>query len=321
MAWEGDSVGTVQTVLGLVDTGDLGFTLMHEHVVSGSAGVWNTYPELANRQWLTQSVIDDLREAASEGLHTFVDVTPFDLGRDVRLLHDASEGSGVHIIAATGTHRHIPRAFLDGTTPDTIAELYVREIEEGIEGTGIRAGIIKVAHDQEGVDGPGELVLRAAARAHMRTGVPITTHSYAPSRVGNDQVAILEDEGVDLRKVYIGHSNDTDDMDYLVGLCRKGCYLGMDRYPGNGVMDWEARTQVVKRLIDAGYAAHIMLSHDRRLCGPNTRQNRMERRGNNPDGINFVTRRVLPRLRELGVSNEVIHQMMVDSPRQYFEGS
>lgn len=311
-------MSTVMTVLGPVDVNELGFTLMHEHVISSSAGVWYTYPELVNRSWLTDSVVADLREAAEEGLHTFVDVTPFDLGRDVRLLKDASTGSGAHIIAATGSHRNIPRAFLDGTTADQIADLYVREIEEGIDGTGAKAGIIKVANDKEGVDPPGELMLRAAARAHRRTGVPITTHTYAPGRVGNDQIAIFKDEGVDLRRVYIGHSNDTADLDYLMGLCREGCYLGMDRYPGSGELGWEARTQVVKQLIDAGFAEHIMLSHDRRLCGPNTRQNRIERRGNNPDGINFITRNVLPRLRTLGVAEETIRLMMVASPLRYF---
>ncbi|MBI2172071.1 MAG: phosphotriesterase-related protein [Chloroflexi bacterium] len=313
-------MATIQSVLGPVDTGDLGFTLMHEHVLSSSAGVKYTYPELVNRPWLTESVIADLREAAAEGLRTFVDVTPFDLGRDVQLLRDASRGSGVHIIAATGSHRNVPRAFLDGATPDQIADLYVREIQEGIEGTGIRAGIIKVANDQEGVDAGGAFMLRAAARAHKRTGAPISTHSYAPGRVGNDQVAIFQEEGVDLRRVYIGHSNDTDDMDYLLGLCRKGCYLGMDRFPGGSALGWERRTQVVKQLIDAGFAAQMMLSHDRRLCGPNTRQGRLERRGNNPDGVNFITRKVLPRLREMGASEASIRMMMVEAPRRYFEG-
>ena len=311
----------VESVLGPIESEEMGFTLPHEHVLSGSAGVSYTYPEMINRSWLTQSVIEDLVEAKNEGLNTFVDVTPFDLGRDIRLLHDAAVGSGVHIIAATGTHRNIPRAFLEGTTADQIANLFVREIEEGIEGTGIRAGIIKVANDSEGVNATGELMLRAAARAHKRTGVPITTHSYAPGKVGNDQVAIFEDESVDLRHVYIGHSNDTDDLEYLEGLCRKGCFLGMDRFPGSGIMDWEKRVLVTKQLIDNGHAGNIMLSHDRRLCGPNTREDRFVRRGNNPDGINFVTRKVLPRLIELGVTTETIRQITVESPRHLFEGT
>src|SRR5205823_6639443 len=113
---------------------------------------------------------------------------------------------------------------------DEIAAVFAREIEQGIEGTGIRAGIIKVANDAEGVTREGEIILRAAARAAAQTGARISTHSYAPGRVGEQQVAIFEDEGFDLNRVYIGHSNDTTDVDYLLGLVRKGVWLGLDRY-------------------------------------------------------------------------------------------
>ena len=88
----------------------------------------------------------------------------------------------------------------------------MREIEESIEGSGIKAGIIKVANDAEGVTPQGELILRAAARAAQQTGVRISTHSYAPGRVGLQQVAIFEDEGFPLNRVYIGHSNDSTDL-------------------------------------------------------------------------------------------------------------
>jgi phosphotriesterase-related protein len=103
-----------------------------------------------------------------------------------------------------------------------IAPLYIRETEEGIEGIGVKAGIIKVASDRGGVTPPQEVVLRAAARAHHRTGITISTHTWSPDRVGEQQVRILEEEGVDLNRVYIGHSNDDTDLDYLLGLLEKG---------------------------------------------------------------------------------------------------
>ena len=170
----------------------------------------------------------------------------------------------MNVVCATGSWLDIPRIFLTAT-PDALAELYIREIREGIEGTGIRAGIIKVANDVEGVTEGGELVLRAVARTHQATGVPISTHAWASLRVGEAQVRIFEDEGVDLSRVYIGHSNDTTDMDYLEGLIDKGVWIGLDRFPaGNrpGTPDWRGRTETAKRLIDAGYADRIMLSHD-----------------------------------------------------------
>src|SRR6266487_4151889 len=223
-------MATLNSVLGPLDTADLGFTLTHEHVVTASAGILQTYPELyGDFDRLTEQAAATLTEAREGGVQTIIDLTTLDLGRNIRFLADLSRRTGVNIIAATGIWRDIPRA-LWSRSPDEVAALFVREIEVGIEGTGIKAGIIKVANDVEGVTPEGAIVLRAAARAARLTGVRISTHSHAPSRVGEQQVAIFEDEGFDLNRVYIGHSNDTTDLDYLLGLLRKGVWLGLDRY-------------------------------------------------------------------------------------------
>jgi phosphotriesterase-related protein len=224
-------MATIETVTGPLDTARLGFTLSHEHVVVTSAGIPHVFPEFVDRAGSIELAVQELGQAYAGGLRTIVDVTTFDLGRDVRLLAEVSRRSGVQIVCATGTWRDIPRAFWN-ESPDTIARLYLREIEEGIEGTGIKAGIIKVANDVEGVTPEGEIVLRAAARAHRATGAPISTHTWAPGRVGEQQARIFEDEGVDLGRVYIGHSNDTTDLGYLEGLLRRGAWLGLDRFPG-----------------------------------------------------------------------------------------
>jgi phosphotriesterase-related protein len=99
-----------------------------------------------------------------------------------------------------------------------------------------------VATNGEGVTPANEIILRAAARAHKRTGVPITTHTSAAAKVGNRQIAIFEEEGVDLSRVCIGHSNDTDDVDYLLEMARKGAYVGLDHYPGGrgGGLTWKS---------------------------------------------------------------------------------
>jgi phosphotriesterase-related protein len=314
----------VNTVLGPVDTMDLGFTLSHEHVGTNAAGLRHTYPEFIDREGIIEQSVAAMREAYAEGVRTVVDVSTFDLGRDVRMIEEVSRMSGVHIIVATGNHLAVPRPFGD-VSPDVIAPLYVREIEEGIEGTGIKAGIIKVASDRGGITPPQEVVLRAAARAHNQTGTPISTHTWSPDRVGEQQVRILEEEGVDLDRVYIGHSNDDTDMDYLLGLLNQGVWLGLDRYPGGrvpGTPNWEKRTEITYKLIEAGFCHRIMLSHDYSV--PKARHGaamQEERRRANPDGYNFIPRRVLPRLKELGASDQDIHQITVENPRRFFEGS
>ncbi len=317
---KGDTM--VNSVLGPLDVANLGFTLSHEHVLVASAGIQQIYPEFIDRQGTIEAAATALQEASAEGLRTIVEVTTIDLGRDIRLLEEVSRRSGVQIIACTGTWLDIPRVFR-AATPDMIADLYVREIEVGIEGTDIKAGVIKVATDQEGVTPEGETILRAAARTQLRTGVPISTHTSATARVGEKQIAIFEEEGVDLRHVCIGHSNDTTDVEYLAGMARKGAYVGLDHYPGGrqpGALDWEQRTEVLKRLLDAGVGDRLMLSHDNSVTITLTSRDQQEqRRQYNPDGYLFVKRRVLPRLRELGVSEEAIQQLVVGNPRRFFE--
>ena len=252
---------------------------------------------------------------------TIVDVTTPDLGRDVRLLEEVSRMSDATIIAATGTWIEIPRVF-EGRDPDEIARLYVREIEQGMDGTVIRAGVIKVANNEFELTPRQEVVLRAAARASIQTGVPITTHTRSVDRVGEAQLKIFVEEGVDLAKVCIGHSNDTTDLGYLSGLIDRGAYIGMDHYPG-GLFDdgpnWEERTQTIARLVERGYGERIMVSHDWAFSmgGPQLRARMQE---SNPDGNLFITRKVLPLMQSIGIPTGTIDAMTVDNPRRYFGG-
>ena len=313
---------SVNTVLGPIDTSNMGFTLCHEHVMTGSAGVVASYPELVDRDSITERAVESLSRTREGGVSTFVDLTTFDLGRDVRMIRDVAQRSGMQIIVATGTWLEVPRTFWQ-LGPDVVANLYIRELEEGIDGTEIRAGVIKVANDEGGVTERGKVVLRAAARAHLATGAPIYTHTWAPERIGEQQIAIFEQEGVNLTRVCVGHSNDTTDLDYLLGILDKGCWLGMDRYPGGArnTPGWQERTRVVKELMDAGRSGRIMLSHDHTVFhGIISAEAAKMRRRDNPDGFLFISRNVLPYLKELGVSRDTIDQIMIENPRKYFEG-
>ena len=316
-------MSTVNTVLGPVETQDLGFTLSHEHLATSAAGIRQTFPELIDRTGIIEQAKATLREAFDEGLRTIIDVSTIDLGRDVEMMKEVSQATGVKIIAATGNHLAVPRPF-EELAPEVIAGLYVREIEEGIESTGIKAGIIKVASDSGGVTPAQEIVLRAAGQASVRTGTTISTHTWSPDRVGDQQVRILKEEGVDMNRVYVGHSNDDSNMEYLLGLLDEGVWLGLDRFPGGrraGTALWEERTELTKKLIDAGRADRIMLSHDHSV--PKARYGaavQEERFNYNPDGYNFITRKVLPRLKELGASDADINQIMVENPKRFFEG-
>ena len=126
----------VNTVLGPVETEDLGFTLSHEHLATNAAGILKTFPELVDRAGIIEQANATLKEAYNEGLRTIIDVSTIDLGRDVEMMREVSQNTRVNIVAATGNHLAVPRPFID-LAPEVIADLYVREIEVGIEGTGI----------------------------------------------------------------------------------------------------------------------------------------------------------------------------------------
>jgi len=317
----------VQTVLGPIDGSKLGFTLPHEHIFAGSAGVLETWPALVGgRSAFSDRVVDKLKAMKAEGVDSIVDVTPADIGRDIRLLEDVSRRSGVQIVACTG-HWLNPSLTMAARTIDELADFFRLEIERGIDGTDIRPGVIKVATDREGVTPFLEKALRAAARASKTTGTPVTTHTYAVDRIGEKQAEIFEAEGLSPASVCLGHNDETTDLDYLTGLARRGYTLGMDhnpqglRPPSAGLPSWQQRAATVKQMVDAGFTEKIFLSNDWYFGVTIAASGAMDVMDKlNPDGMLFVTRKTIPYLKQLGVTDAQIRTITVDNPRRFFSG-
>jgi phosphotriesterase-related protein len=313
----------INTVTGPISSDDLGFTLMHEHVMVGASGLLRTYPDLFGED-REQTAIDTLKRAKAQGIDTIVDATTFDLGRDPELLATVSRGSGVNIINVTGWWLDVPR-FLLGVSPNQLAREFIRDIEEGFRETDVKAGILKCAADRDGVTPPLETMARAVARAHVETGVPIMVHSFPTGHVARRQIEIFREEGVDLTKVKIDHSNDTTDTEYLKWILDQGCYLGLDRYPGRLVSP-HMRTATMKTLIDEGYRERLCPSHDC-IClhvykenpdGTMPEEHEFKRR--NVDQYQYIHRHVIPDLLEMGVDQGTIDVLFEDNPRRFFGG-
>ena len=313
-------MSTINSVLGPLDTKDLGFTLMHEHVIC-QGFVAQNYPELLGNNFVDH-IIDGVTTAKNGGVDTIIDATTFDLGRDVSKLAEIARRTNVNIIACTGWWMNVPE-YIIGTSPDLYADLFVREIQQGIAGTGIKAGILKSAADFGGVTAMGEIMLRAVARAHCRTLVPIMLHSYAPEQVAKRQLAILKEEGVNLKRVAVDHVNDTTDFEYLNWLLEQGCYLGMDRYPGLNLSSY-ARTQTLKQLIDAGWIDRLLPSHDLCLVTPLTfypPEVKESIEKGNPYGYMYIKEVVFRQLKDMGLSQTVLNTLCINGPRNFFEGT
>lgn len=300
--------GLVQTALGPIDASKLGFTLTHEH----AGGPW--IKSLGSRENAIAKAIGKLKEAKDAGVDTIVDVTTFDTGRDVRFSEEIARKSGMQIVVATGQHFFAPES-LDARSLEEITELFVREIGQGIDGTDIKPGVIKVAARSAALAPAEEKVFRAAARASNVTGIPIIAHTDARQRAGEKQVEIFEAEKVDPARVSLSHSDNADDVNYLVGLAQRGYTLGMDhmfrgRAPG-ATVTLEKRAEYIKQLIDAGFVDKIFLSNDWVLGD-------VERDKLNPDGMLFNMRKTIPYLKKIGVSRRDIRVITVENPRRFF---
>jgi phosphotriesterase-related protein len=204
---------------------------------------------------------------------------------------------------------------------DILTDMFVRDITEGIAGSGVKAGVIKSATDRAGVTPNIERILRAVARAHRATGAPITTHTTVASRNGLDQQRIFAEEGVDLSRVVIGHSGDSTDLEYLRALMDAGSIIGADRFglylPDLDLPNMDVRIATLAALCAEGYSDRIVLSHDVTCYGDWIDK---EMGSHLTDWVQtHVTDQVLPAMLEQGISKEQVEQMMTGNPRRLFE--
>src|SRR5205807_4369680 len=143
-----------------------------------------------------------------------------------------------------------------------MAEHFVSDLQEGIQGTDIRAAFIKCAADAPGVTEHVEKIHRAVARASVQTGAPIMAHSMPAVGTGPRQVEIFKEEGVDLSRVQIAHCGDTDDLQYIEGLIAAGAYVGLDRYGLEMYLPMDRRNITTAELLRRGHAERLMISQD-----------------------------------------------------------
>jgi phosphotriesterase-related protein len=319
-------VAQVHTVRGAVDTAELGQVLMHEHVFVLSPDVQQNFPE----EWGSEDdrvadAVRRLNDLAGRGISTIVDPTVIGLGRYIPRIQRIAEQVDLNIVVATGcyTYDDVPFFFhyrgpaLDPSAPDPMVDMFVKDIEEGIAGTGVKAGLLKCAIDHQGLTPGVERVMRAVAKAHRRTGVPITVHTHPTSRSGLEARRVLGEEGVDPRRVVLGHSGDTTDVEHLTDLAEAGFVLGFDRFGINLDTTFEARADTLVEMCNRGYAGQIVLSQDASCyidwLAPGVMDLLPQWH------YTHILDDVLPYVRERGVTDEQIQTMFVANPRRYFE--
>jgi phosphotriesterase-related protein len=310
-------VATINGVLGPIETEDLGFTLMHEHIIVTSWAMRRCFPGYLDEEKLMVDAVREVSSARERGVRTMVDLTAINLGRDIHVIRDVAEKTGMQLIAATGFY-WTEEPWMDAWEAEALAEYLIREVSEGIEGTASRAGVIKCATDRLGVTPFNEKLLRATARAHRATGVPISTHTAVANRSGLAQQDVFDREGVDLRRVVIGHCGDSEDIPYLESILRRGSTIGMDRNGIDLILPTRQRVATIAELCRRGWADQMVLSHDA-SCHIDWFPRQLIEQMASKWNYRHVCDEVIPALRESGVSDEEIRAMTVDNPRRFFE--
>lgn len=322
-------MSTVQTVRGPIDTADMGVTLMHEHVfvlTMDSQHQWETHVEEWDEQVRVADAIARLREVVEVGVHTIVDPTVDGLGRDIpRIARINEQVPELNILVATGvyTYTDVPHFFAHrgpGALPDLpepMVDLFVKDIEQGIQGTDVKASFLKCAIDHHGLTAGVERVLRACAKTQLRTGVPLMVHTHPGSRTGFEVQKVLADEGVPPTSVLLAHSGDTTDADHLQSLADAGFLLGMDRFGIDLTLDFDSRVGIVAEMCRRGYAERMVLAQDA-SCHIDWIQPDLKAFMPNWHYLH-IHRDVLPALLDRGVTQDQIDQMLVANPRRFFE--
>jgi phosphotriesterase-related protein len=311
----------VETVNGPIDVEELGFTLIHEHFRTVDEGVRFQFPHLYDEQAEWDAAIADATAVAGNGVRTVVEPSALFLNRDAAFSKRVADESGLQIVLATGvyTYDHLPHALMN-RSEDQLADVFVHEIEHGIQGTGIKPAFIKCAADEPGLTPNVEKVHRAAARASNRTGKPIMAHSRPASGTGPEQMRIFAEEGVDPGKVQVAHTGDTDDLDYIERLLDTGCWIGMDRYGLDIFLPIEPRNATVLALLERGYADRMFLSQD--FCSsidwfPIEVQQYLKENEVPKWSMTLLFEEVIPELRERGMTDDQLDQMMVENPKRW----
>ncbi len=302
----------VRTVLGDVEAEELGYTMPHEHILTNPQGE-GTKNNKDHHLDSVEKAIEMLEEFKAVGGGCIVETTPQSWGRNAPGMVEASSKTGVHVIACTGyiCEEHGMEPEVDNMTVQQLADKMIHDVTVGMDGTDAKAGWCKAGTAYMHITRNEEKQLRAAARAAAATGVCMHTHTTSGT-MGIEQIEIVEDEGcLPLDRMIVAHVDRVPDLWYHRKMLQKGVYL---IYDGPGKAKYypdSIRVELLQKLVAEGYEERLMLSNDM------GRRSHHKVYGFGP-GFTWIKERFLPRLREEGFSEEVLHKFMYDNPQRIY---
>lgn len=324
----------INTVLGPINPESLGLTLVHEHITVGYPG-WECDPlsKPYDREQIVKICLETLKPAKDCGVGSIIDATPMDLTRDIDIMKEVSEKLQINIICTTGRYTDKQgkwsylkfRSLIANNMRQELYEGFMQEIIVGIGQTGIKPGVIKAATGYNAIASSEDAVLRAAAKASRETGIPVITHTESGT-MGAQQADILLEEGAEPRRIMIGHMCGNPSLAYHMDVLSRDVSIAFDRFGLDVFVPDEVRIATLLELLKKGYADRVMLSQDAvaYTYGRNNIFSLLpandQEKFKNWNHTNLFYR-IIPALKEAGVSDEQIKTMTVDNPRRLLSGA
>ena len=286
-----------------------GYTWVHEHLHIDLSGFKNNLDCRLDQYDLICQEMKDLRAL---GVSNIIEMTNRYMGRNPQFMLDLMRDTGINVMACTGYYQdaffpeHVATRSVEQLAQEMIDEIII-----GIDGTELQAGIIAEIGSSEGVITPlEEKVFIAAARAHIETGRPISTHTSF-STMGVEQLVLLQAHGVDLSRVTVGHCDLKDNLDNILRMIDLGAYVQFDTIGKNNYYPDENRIGMLHELRNRGLLNRVMLSMDI------TRRSHLKANGGN--GYDYLLTTFIPQLRQSGFSQADVDTMLRDNPSQFFQ--
>jgi phosphotriesterase-related protein len=307
--------GNVMTVLGPVDSSRLGFTLSHEHILVDFIGADKANKTRYEADTVYNTALPHLEELRDAGCKTFIDCTPAFIGRDVMLLRRLSRATGLNIITTTGyygavQHKYVPQHAYSETAED-LSRRWISEWRNGIEGTGIKPGLIKTGVDKGPLSELQNKLVEAAALTHLATGLTIGIHT-GDGKAAMEQLKILEGRRVSpSARIWI-HAQNERDVAYHIDAAQRGSWVSFDGVNPNSIHEHISFLETMKQksLLKA-----VLVSQDSGWYHVG------EPKGGKYNGYTSVFSDFIPALRKSGFSQTEIDTIFIENPGKAFSVS
>ena len=283
---------------------------MHEHITIDLSGIKK---DSDCKLDIMDDSIEEIRALKSFGVSNIIDVTNRGMGRNIEYILEVSKETDINIISATGYYKEpfFPEEVYKLSQKELTCVM-VKEIIQGIESTGVKAGIIgEIGSGKESISDIEKKVLKAAAAAHMETGKPISTHTTL-GKLGIEQVKIFKDMGADLNRIIIGHVDLSGDIEYILRLIDKGVYVAFDTIGKINYMPEEKRLEMLVEICRRGLSGRVVMSMDI------TRKSHLKKRGGL--GYGYLIEKFIPYIKENGIGQKDIDIMLIHNPMKIFDG-